>query len=173
MKAAIVIPPKEFKDESLSRIMLMLGKWNLETALTSYTKTECVGSHGAVYRPDINTARVDPSDYDAIILLDGNGVDSYRLFEFRPLLDLVSRFSKSGKVVFGIGNAVKIMACAGVIDERKVAAIEDEDTRKMIRVNRGTISNKSVEADQNIITGKETADIPSAADLMLVRLGLK
>ena len=49
MRVVMLIPPKDFRDESVSSIKNMLEKWGVEVVLASYSKKECVGSHGAVY----------------------------------------------------------------------------------------------------------------------------
>jgi len=46
VKVAIFVPPKDFRDETLSMIKLILEKWNVEKVITSYTTKECVGRHG-------------------------------------------------------------------------------------------------------------------------------
>ena len=51
MRVAIFLPPKDFRDETVSMIKLILEKWKVDGVITSYTTKECVGRHGAVYKP--------------------------------------------------------------------------------------------------------------------------
>ena len=66
MKFLIFVPPKDFRDESLSIIKLFFDKWGINYKITSYTTSDCVGTHGAIYKTDVHTSHVDSGDYDGI-----------------------------------------------------------------------------------------------------------
>ncbi|MGC8710251.1 MAG: DJ-1/PfpI family protein [Candidatus Micrarchaeia archaeon] len=170
MKIAIVIPPKDFRDESISVIKLILEKWGIQDVITSYTAKECVGKHGAVYKPAINTVKVTPQEFDGIILIDGEGIESYRLYDFRPLLDLVRDFSAEKKVIAGIGNAVKIIARANVIADAKISAQTDEESQRLIRIYHGINSEEAVEFDKNILTARNAEDAEAFAQMLVKKL---
>ena len=173
MRVVMLIPPKDFRDESVSSIKNMLEKWGVEVVLASYSKKECVGSHGAVYSRFLNAGHIKGNDFDAIILIDGQGVDSYKLYDFRPLLEVVSSFANRGKIVAGINNAIKIIARSNVISEIKVAAPKDPSTRDVIRLYHGKASENYLEDQKNIITLSDPEKIDYFSDLLLKRLGAK
>ena len=173
MKAVLVIPPKGFKDESVSKVSLLLKKWGIDVVISSYAKAPCMGEHGASYLSDLNTARVSPENFDAIVLIDGKGVDAYRLYEFAPMLDLIKKFNSKKKIIFGIGNAVKIMAKAGIINKRKIAESDDEVIKNMAKAERAVMSEEPAIADENIITSKNNDSLIAATSLMFYRMGLK
>lgn len=173
MRVALLIAPKDFKDESVSNIKMMLEKWDIETVITSYATHDCVGYHGAVYTPDLNAAKVVPSDYDALVLIDGKGVDSYKLYDFRPLLDLVKLFQMKGKLICSIGNATKIVARANVIAQTKIAMPSDEEARRLIILYHGTPSKEEMESDKNIMTLSSSDKALGFADMILGKLGVK
>lgn len=173
MKVAIFVPPKNFRDETLSMVKLMLDKWKVENIVTSYTTKECIGRHGAVYKPGINTAKIDPNEFDGIILIDGEGVEEYKLFDFRPLLDLIKRFYDSKKLIGAVGNAIKILARANVIMDTKVSAPVDEEMQRLLRIYYGINSPMEVEYDKNIVTARNPDNAASFAQLILEKLGVK
>jgi putative intracellular protease/amidase len=156
MKAAIIIPPKDFSDESLKDSVLMLEKWNVKTDITSYSKSDCIGRHGAVIKLNMNTAKVHSDDYDILILLNGPGVDSYRLYEFRPLYDLIRGFLSKGKVVAGIGNGMKVIARTNLINGVKIAIPPDKETADTLILYHGIITRNNVMSDKNIVTAKDS-----------------
>ncbi|MDE1860609.1 MAG: DJ-1/PfpI family protein [Candidatus Micrarchaeota archaeon] len=173
MKVAILIPPNDFKDESVSSSKAMLERWDVTPVITSYSNKDCVGQHGAVYKPDINTGRLNPDDFDAIIFIDGNGVDSYKLYDFRPLLDTVKRFSDRKKPVCAIGNSVKIIARANIIQNVKVAAPKDEETNRLVALYRGIKSENAIESDKGIMTLNNSELVDDFVGLLLEKLGVK
>ena len=169
----MLIPPKDFRDESVSSAKGMLEKWGVKVVLASYSTKECVGSHGAVYSRFLNAGHIKGNDFDAIILVDGPGVDSYKLYDFRPLLEVVSSFANRGKIIAGIDNAIKIIARSNVISEIKVAAPKDPFTRDLIRLYHGKASENYLEDQKNIITLSDPERIGHLSDLLLKRLGAK
>ncbi len=173
MKAAILVPPKDFKDESVSSLRIMLEKWGIESVLTSYSTSELVGYHGAVYNVELNAAKISPDEFDALILVDGKGVDEYRLYDFRQLLDLVKMFSTRKKLIAGIGNSLKIIARANIISGVKVAPVKDEDTRRLVSLYHGIESKEDPEFDKDILTLGNNDKTLVFIDLLLRKLGAK
>lgn len=152
MKAAILITPRDFKDESVSTTKRTLEKWHVDTFIACYSMSECTGYHGATYRPDIDASKIHPDDYDALILIDGQGVDLYKLHDYRPLLDTVKLFHMHNKLVAGIGNAVKILARANIISDTKIAFPNIEEVRRLVILYKGVPSKNFVELDKGILT---------------------
>ncbi len=173
MRLLVFVAPNDFKDESLDMVKMFLERWKVDNVLTSYSKKDCVGYHGAVYTPQLNTNKVDPSEYDGIILVDGKGIDTYKLYEFRPLLDLVMQFSNSGKLVCTIGNAARIIARANVIKGKKIAKPEDEETRRAVVLFHGVPAEDRYVAADNIMTISTSDDIENAMPSLLERIGVK
>ena len=173
MKVAILVSPKDFKDESLSNLKLMLDKWGVESVLTSYSTHELVGYHGAVYNAGINAAKIVPGDFDAIILIDGKGVDEYKLYDFRQLLDMIKLFSDKKKIIAAIGNSMKIVARANIVSNVKIATPKDEDTKRLVILYHGIPSKEELEFDKNILTLSNNDKILDFSDLLLKKLGAK
>lgn len=151
LKVAIIIPPKEFKDETVSRLSLLLTKKDVGNSVASLTLKECLGYHGAVLKPDAELIELDPTQIDALIIADGPGVDSLKMYDYRPLLDLVKAFSDRKKMIAGIGNGIKVVARANIIKDTKIAGINREDD-KLVQLYRGIISDNYLVLDKNILT---------------------
>lgn len=173
MKIAMLIAPKNFKDESVSKAKLMLEKWGIEVTITSYSTHDCIGYHGAVYTPDLNAGRLNANDFDALLLIDGAGVDDYKLYDFRQLLDTVKLFQMKNKPIAAINNAIKIIARANIITNVKVAMPKDEESRRLIILYHGTPSKSEIEDDKGILTLSNPDKIIDFADLIIQRLGAK
>ncbi|EET89715.1 MAG: DJ-1/PfpI family protein [Candidatus Micrarchaeales archaeon] len=173
MKFLVFMPPKGFRDETVSAIKLLFGRWDIDCAMSSYTSKECVGKHGATYRPDLNTSSASPENYDGIVLADGPGIEDYKLYEFRPLLDLLVGFNTQKKYIIGIDNAIKIISRANIIRDKKVSAPREEDARKAVQLFRGVLSKEPVESSDNLITIGSSEGIEEKLDKAVSYLGVR
>lgn len=166
MKVAIILAPRDFRDETLSQLKLLFGKKDVEAKLASTTLRQCSGAHGAVAKPELEIDALNPLDFDAVIVADGPGVDSLRLYDHRPLLDLIKLFKEANKAVIGIGNGVKVVARANIVKDTSVAKV-DAETEKLVSLYRGKSVDEHVVRDKNIITAAGTEDIPELISVML------
>ncbi len=174
MKFLIFIPPKDFKDESVATLKMFFDRWNVGYQITSYSTKECIGLHGASYMPDINTNKVNTSDYDGIIFVDGSGIDSYKLPEFRPLLDVVLKFNNSRKYLCAVGNAVKVLARANVIKDKKLAVSEqDQESKRVALLFHGVPTDTGMEISGNIVTIKDSMALEESLNPFLEHIGVK
>lgn len=175
MKTLIIIPPKDFRDETVSMSILILGKWGVAPVIGSYTKDgrECVGAHGATYKPEVNATKLTSEGYDSLIIADGPGVETYKLYDFMPLSNLVKDFINNNKVVVAIGNSVKVVARANVVTDRKVSAPKDEEVSRLIRIYRGKESANEMEYDKHLLTAKTNHNIELVLNTMLENMGVK
>lgn len=175
MKALLIIPPKDFRDETLSMTKLLLGKWGVTPVIASYTKEGkvCVGAHGAMYKPDMNATKLTSEGFAAIMIIDGQGVDAYNLHDFMPLAILVKDFMDNKKIVAALGNSVKVIARANIITDRKVAAPKDDEVSRLIRIYRGKESENEIEFDKQLLTAKSNAKLDLFLNTLIEGLGLK
>jgi putative intracellular protease/amidase len=166
MKVAIVLAPRDFRDETLSQLKLFFAKKDVEVKLASTSLKQCSGAHGAVAKPELEIDAMNPLDFDAVLVADGPGVDSMKLFDHRPLLDLVKLFKEANKAVVGIGNGIKVVARANIIKDKRIA-LADADTKKLIELYRGKPVEEHVVRDGNIITAAGNDFIPELVSAML------
>lgn len=172
MRFLVIIAPKDFKDESLTMVKLFFDRWNIEYKIGSYTNGECTGYHGAVYKPDVNAHNVRVSDYEGLMIVDGSGIESSRMYEYRPLLDIILLFNSSNKYICAIGNAIKIVARANVIKDKKIAMPTDDDVARMVVLFHGIPSKEKIEIDKNIITIKDSLNLEAPLQQLLQRIGV-
>ena len=172
-KVAIILSPKDFRDETASLLKTQLQKWNLSVFFAGYNNTECIGSHGAVYKQDLSALKVNPAEFDALVIVEGKGVESFKMYDFRPLLDTVRAFSMAKKPIFALANAFKIIARANAIVNTKVAAPEDEESQRLLRIYHGIPSENPIEFDNNVLTAKDSESAASAVNLFLQVSGVK
>lgn len=173
MDAAIIIPPNEFRDETLSEIIIILNKWGVKPHIASYTSSVCTGYHGARFHPDLKADALNAHDFDALIIIDGPGFDQYQLNKYRPLFETIKEFAAKQKVVMGIGNAVEAIAKSNIIKNVKIAYPESKNVADAVSLYSGVITRNRVEADKNVITATSYANTAEAVNRLLIALGAK
>jgi hypothetical protein len=171
MRFLIFIPPKDFRDESLSMVKLFFDKWGIHYMVTSYSSADAVGLHGAVVRPDINTSRVNYEEYDGIILIDGTGSDDYKLYDYRPLLDLMLMLNQKKRYIISINNTAKIPARANIVNNVRIST-DDEESKRLVRLFHGVPSEKPFEMNGNLITIRNSKDIEESMQVILEQIGI-
>lgn len=171
MKFLIFLPPKGFRDESAELVKLFFDKWGVKYSVTSYTSNDCVGTHGATYKTDIHTSKVLSTDYDGIVFIDGEGVDIYKLYDYRPLLDLALKFNNSNKHIVSIDGATKITSRANIVKGKKIAT-SDKETDRLVTLFHGIPSNNAFELSGNIITIKNSSEIEDSMQKILEHMGV-
>lgn len=167
----IFIPPKNFRDESLALVKLFFDKWSVEYKISSYTSNDCVGMHGAVYKLGIHASKIFGDEYDGIVLIDGSGIDEYKLFDYRPLLDLMFKMNDRKKYIVSISNAAKIPARANVVRQKRVAT-DDKDAMRLITLFHGIPSDKPMEIAGNLISIKGYNDLEDSMVTVLEQMGI-
>ncbi len=173
MKLLVFIAPNDFRDESLALMRLFFEKWGVEYSITSYSKKECRGFHGSACTPDVNTNTVNTRDFDGIVIIDGKGIESYLLHEYRPLLDLVYEMNRQNKHIIAVGNAIRVVARANIIKGKRVSEPNDEETRKQIILFHGIPTSSEVEAEGNLCTIRDPRKLELTIPSMLQGLGVK
>ncbi|VVB77231.1 DJ-1/PfpI family protein [uncultured archaeon] len=170
VKVAIVIPPKNFKDETLSMLSLLLSKKDIRSLVAGFGAKDSLGSHGAVAKLDVAVTSLDPATVDALIIADGPGVDSFRLYEYRPLLEIVRAFHESKRLVVGVGNGIKVLAKANVIRDAKIAAA-DKETASLVALYHGLQTDSTLVLDKNVITLSDSSKMEQLAERVAAALG--
>jgi hypothetical protein len=169
MRFAVFVPAKDFKDESLNIVKIILAKSGIEYDIASYSRA-CIGSHGAFYKAGVNPSDVVPSRYDGFVLIDGQGIDDSAAYDYRPLLDTVMMMNSAGKRILSVGNAIKIPARANIIKGKRIA-VPDLDSKRFIVLFYGIPSESRVEISGNLITAKDSKSLELGAEPIMNVLG--
>ncbi|MEM4113695.1 MAG: hypothetical protein QW774_00515, partial [Candidatus Micrarchaeaceae archaeon] len=86
-------------------------------------------------------------------------------------LDIVKLFEINGKKIAAIGNAIKIIARANIISNKRISMPSDEESQRLVRLYRGIGSTNAVEADGNIFTSGDPKNADALANKILESLG--
>ncbi len=172
MELVLVIPPNEFKDETVSQLCNTLEKWKVNYSIASTSLNSAIGSHGAIIQPKIKISDISTEDYDGIVLLNGVGVEEYKLYDLRALIDLIKHFNDSKKLIAGIGNGLKIVARANIISNKNICSLKDSETIRYVKLFKGIITENEVEHNENLITASNSDKVNEFSKIIVNALGL-
>jgi putative intracellular protease/amidase len=173
MTLLVFLPPNDFRDETVATVKLFLDKWGVDYRFASYGSKDCKGTHGAVYKQQASMTKLRLQDYSGILLIDGNGVETFKLYEYRPLLDTLLQFNNERKTIAAISNSIKILARANIINGKKISMPQDMDAKRLILLFHGVPSESGIEIADNIITIGSTNRLEMPMQTLLERLGVK
>ncbi|MEM3608019.1 MAG: type 1 glutamine amidotransferase domain-containing protein [Candidatus Bathyarchaeia archaeon] len=113
--------------------------------------------HGYEAEVDVEVSKVDPSEFDALIIPGGVRCPD-RLRRYREVLELVKDMNRRGKIIASICHGPWVLISAGILKGRKATSyfsIKDD------MVNAGVnYVDSPVIVDGNLVTSREPGDLP-------------
>ncbi len=161
----MVIAPVDFRDEEYFHTREELEKAGHHVIVTSLKDVAVSSVEHKEVVVDVLIEEVDVADYDALILVGGNGAKIY--FEDEKVLEMCYQTFEQGKVIAAICIAPGILARAGVLAGKKATSFSSE--RATLDEAGAITLDSHVVVDGQIITadgpevahefGKRTAEI--------------
>ena len=138
--------------------------YRVDVATLKGGKLECKNGHTLQHTISVET--VDPNTYDLLYLPGGKAPAKLR--ENETVLDITRKFVRAGKPVAAICHGPQILAAAGVIKNKRIAAwpeIEGELTQAGAQ-----FEDQPVVEDGQFVTSRRPGDLPSHLLATLNRL---
>lgn len=143
----------KLKDRGAGVSIIGVGK---EAALAVY------GKSGSLLKPDASLADINSAGLDAVIIPSKESQDD--LIDNDGVMTLVMSINAEDKPVAVIGNAVTVLAAAGLLEGRRVAAVPGCQDKLE---ERGTSPVKQdLVVDRNIITARSEEAIGHFVDVI-------
>lgn len=154
----MVIAPKQFRDEELNHPKEIFEKEGAKVTIACKQMVKCSGMLGATATPDILIKDAKDCDYNAVVVVGGNGSPEH-LWNDSQLHKLLQDADKSGKVVAGICLSGAVLAKAGVLKNKEATVYETPESLRELQNGGAKFTRKDVVVSGNIIT----ANGPEAA----------
>lgn len=157
-KKVMILVEQQFNDhEFWYPYYRLLEAGAVVTVVGSGTALEYKGKDGTIAKQDISADKINPSDFDAIIIPGGFAPDFMR--RNKAMVKLVKTMSDSGKTVAAICHAGWMLASAKILKGKKATsffAIRDD------MENAGAIwIDEEVVIDGKLVTSRTPADLPA------------
>jgi protease I len=115
------------------------------------------GRRGYMADVQIRTDKADPSLYDAIIIPGGWAAD--RLSWDIPTLDFLKKAFEQNKIISAISQGVWVLSAAKILENKNVTSAVS--IRENVKIGGANWVDTDVVRDDNLITSRSTADLPS------------
>jgi protease I len=102
----------------------------------------------------------DPGSYEAIVIPGGYSPDHLRMD--RGVVDFVSKFARSGKLVAAVCHGPQLLIEADVVAGKRLTSWPS--VRKDLENARATWVDQQVVVDDSLITSRKPDDLPAFAD---------
>ena len=147
-KAVLIIAKEIFRDEELFDTQAALEEAGVATTVASSVVGECKGKLGAIAESTMLIDDISADDYDAVIFVGGGGAMEY--YDSKVALDLAEAAYNTGKVIAAICIAPRILANAGLLNNKTATCYKSEgDAIKRLGAR---YTGNDVEQDGMIVT---------------------
>ncbi len=169
IKALIAISQKGFDQDDFHAVMRETAKKNIITFICANLKTGAIGNQGEGLLPNMKFDEILTDHYNAIVFV-GGGTAMYHNNQLA--LKLTKEFYEKGGVVAASGDAIPILANAGLLERKTVAC--DEQEKELLQAT-AIISEENIFADGRIITAKRGFgnDFGDKVSQVLIEIGIR
>lgn len=159
MKTLFVVAQENFRDEEYMVPKDVLERGGVAVITASPDGGIAKGMLGAKVKTDLKLREVNPSDYDAVVVVGGSGSPKH-LWGNVELERILKSAAGNGKVVAAICLSGAALAKAGVLKGRNATVFETPDSLNALRDGGASYVRKDVVVDGRVIT----ASGPAAAE---------
>lgn len=170
-KHVLIMATDRFEESELFGPLEILRGRGATVSLASLAMEPILGTvhdlPGKTIEPDLLIGKVDPDDYDALLLPGGVG-NPDRLRMERQAVALVRAFVDAGKPVAAICHGPWLLVEADVVRGRRVTSWPS--IRTDLRNAGGTWVDEAAVTDGNVITSRNPDDVPAFTEALIAAL---
>lgn len=152
-KVLMIIAPKDFRDEEFREPKAVLEEKGVKVTVASTATGTAKGMFGMQVIPDITVDKVNPAEFDAVVVVGGSGSQTY-LWNNLQVHKIVQSLHQQGGLVTAICISPVVLAKAGILEGKKVTVFRTATTLNELEKVGALISDAPVMVDGKIITGK-------------------
>lgn len=155
-KILMIIASQNFRDEEYLKPKSIFIKSGANVTTASSKLGELKGMLGAKVKPDILIDKVNPLEFDAIVLVGGIGATEY--FDNKTVHNIFQTAVKNNKIIAAICISPATLANAGVLKGKKATVFSSE--KEALISGGANYVDVPVVKDGKVITARD----PNAAD---------
>ena len=161
VKKAIVLTADKFEDMEVffPVFRLMEEGWKVDVAAPK--KEEIHGENGYSLMPDKTIDKVDPDEYDLLIIPGGSPEGApATVRKIKKAQDIARSFFEKNKPVASICHGPWTLASAGVVKGRRLTSYWHDGVPEDVKKAGGIWEDKEVVVDGNLVTSRYPMDLP-------------
>ncbi|NIR87281.1 DJ-1/PfpI family protein [Candidatus Bathyarchaeota archaeon] len=149
----MIIAPRDFRDEEYKEPKAILEREGIKVVVVSTAAGTARGMFGTQVIPDTTVDKVNPAEFDAVVVVGGSGSQTY-LWNNLKVHKIVQTLHQKEGLVAAICISPVVLAKAGLLKGRKATVFRTATTINELKKGGATISDAPVVVDGKIITGK-------------------
>lgn len=161
-RKAVVLTADRFEDMEVYFPVFRLQEEGWEVTIAAPTMEAIHGEHGYGLEPDTTIDRVNPDDYDLLIIPGGSpdGAPS-TVRNIKKAQDIARSFFARNKPVGAICHGPYTLISAGLVKGRRLTSYWHDGVPEEIRRGGGVWQDKDVVVDGNLVSSRWPADLPA------------
>lgn len=161
MKKAIILTADKFEDLEVYVPIFRLIEEGWQVDVAAPKKEEISGENGYSLMPDKTIDKVDPDDYDLLIIPGGSpdGAPSV-VRKIKKAQEITKSFFEKKKPVASICHGPWTLADAGVVKGRHLTSYWHDGVPEDVKKAGGIWEDKEVVVDRNLVTSRYPMDLP-------------
>lgn len=157
-KALMIVAKRDFEQTEYGKTRKMLEKAGIKVTIASTKEGTLSGNKGKRIKSEILLQDVVVADYDAVVVIGGNGIK--KEWKNEDAHRILKEAKEQGKLIAAICAAPGVLAYAGVLEGKKATAHPRSGAKRVMKDRGCQYTGMSLEQDELLIT----ANGPSAAD---------
>ena len=148
----VVVPPEGYGDQTLRYARSSLYNVHVGTHSVSTVAEDLIkGRLQDEFMVDFALAEADMARYSGILIAGSDGPAT--LANDAKVLQLLREAHAAGKLIAGWGNALEVLARAGVVKGRRVTG--SAEFEQLARENGAKYSGRQIEVSKNVVTARD------------------
>jgi protease I len=161
-RKAVVLTANKFEDMEVYFPVFRLQEEGWNVTIAAPTKEIIYGEHGYGLEPDITIDKVNPDDYDLLIIPGGSpdGAPS-TVRKITKAQDIAKSFFAKNKPVAAICHGPYTLISAGLVKGRHLTSYWHDGVPEEIKKGGGIWVDKEVVRDGNLVSSRWPMDLPA------------
>ncbi len=159
---AVVLTANKFEDTEVLVPTFRLQEEGWQVDIAAPTLDEIQGENGYLLTPDITIDKVDPANYELLIIPGGfpDGAPA-TVRKIKKAQEITKAFFDSDKPVASICHGPWTLASAGVVKGRRLTSYWHDGVPEDVKKAGGLWEDQEVVVDGNLVTSRWPADLPA------------
>ena len=161
-RRAVVLTADQFEDMEVLYPVFRLREEGWEVSIAAPTREVISGEHGYELKPDLTIDKVNPDDYELLLLPGGSpdGAPS-TVRKIVKAQEIARSFINGNKPVGAICHGPYTLVSAGLVKDRHLTSYWHDGVPEEIRKGGGIWEDREAVVDGNLVSSRWPLDLPA------------
>jgi protease I len=171
-RKAVVLTADQFEDMEVYFPVFRLQEAGWKVTIAAPTMEPIYGEHGYGLEPDVTIDKVNPDDYDLLIIPGGSPLGApSTVRKMKHAQEIARSFVAKNKPVAAICHGPYTLISAGVVKGRHLTSYWHDGVPEEIKKGGGVWEDKEVVVDGNLVSSRWPMDLPAFMKEVMIVVG--